>query len=33
MSEQVKKAQEVLDRLKVNGNPTELASVFLNKFL
>ncbi len=33
MSEQVKKVQEVLDRLKVSGNPTELASVFLNKFL
>ena len=33
MSEQVKKVQEVLDRLKVSGNPTELASAFLNKFL
>ena len=33
MSEQVKKVQEVLDRFKVSGNPTELASVFLNKFL
>ena len=33
MSEQVKKVQTVLDKLKVRGSPTELASVSLNKFL
>ena len=33
MSEQVKKVQAVLDKLKVRGSPTELASLSLNKFL
>ena len=33
MSEQVKKIQAVLDKLKINGSSSELASLSLNKFL
>ena len=33
MSQQVKRVQEILDKLKINGNSSELASLSLNKFL
>ena len=33
MSEQVKRVQEILDKLKINGNSSELASLSLTKFL
>ncbi len=33
MSAQVKKVQAILDKLKINGSSSELASLSLNKFL
>ena len=33
MSAQVKKVQAILDKLKINGSSSELASLALNKFL
>ena len=33
MSEQVKKVNNVLNKLKINGSSSELASLSLNKFL
>ena len=33
MSEQVKKVQTILDKLKISGKSSELASLSLNKFL
>ena len=33
MSEQVKKVQNILDKLKISGSSSELASLSLNKFL
>ena len=33
MSEQVKKVQAILDKLKISGKSSELASLSLNKFL
>ena len=33
MSEQVKKVQIILDKLKISGSSSELTSLSLNKFL
>ena len=33
MDEQIKKVQIILDKLKINGSSSELASLSLNKFL
>ena len=33
IKDQVKKVQNVLDKLKINGSSSELASLSLNKFL